>query len=501
MTEPSDTEARLKTSAHGAKGGLSDSKISLYAKQIKIYPQWVSGVFRNTKWTVLGVLLGLYYLIPWLRWDRGPGTPDQAVLVDMTGRRLYFFWIEIWPQEIYYLTGVMIIAAVGLFLVTALAGRVWCGFTCPQTVWTDLFLYVEHLIEGDRNRRKKLDAGPLTVAKAARKVFKHTVWLLIAALTGGAWIMYYVDAPTVTLDILTGQATTTVYGFFALFTSTTYLLAGWAREQLCVYMCPWPRFQGAMFDEDSMIVTYEGWRGEPRGKMKGKTEEVEVKRGDCIDCELCRHVCPTGIDIRDGLQLGCIGCGLCIDACNQVMDRVGYPRQLIRYDSISNQLARETGGKVGFRLLRPRILVYAAIILVVAGIMAFTMGTRKTTEINIQRDRSPLFVTLSDGSIRNGYTFKILNMIREDRNFVLGVHGVDGAEINVVGYSAGHDAAKWSEDVEVPVKPDSVGTFRVYLRAPKSALKQRSKEMSFKLLDKGSGETTLHDTVFYGPGK
>ncbi|MHA1598280.1 MAG: cytochrome c oxidase accessory protein CcoG [Alphaproteobacteria bacterium] len=496
MTEPIETESDQKSSAHGAKGGMSDSQISLYASHIKIYPQWVSGLFRNIKWTVLGVLLSLYYLIPWLRWDRGPGTPDQAVLVDMTGRRLYFFWIEIWPQEIYYLTGLLIVGAIGLFMVTALAGRVWCGFTCPQTVWTDLFLYVEHLIEGDRNKRKKLDAGPLSVNKAFRKIFKHVIWVLISALTGGAWIMYYVDAPTVTVDILTGQATTTVYGFFALFTGTTYLLAGWAREQVCVYMCPWPRFQGAMFDEESMIVTYEGWRGEPRGKARAGDEADE--KGDCIDCELCRHVCPTGIDIRDGQQLGCIGCGLCIDVCNQVMDRIGSPRQLIRYDSIANQVAREAGGAAGFRLLRPRILIYAALLTIVIGIMAFTMGTRKTTEINIQRDRSPLFVTLSDGSVRNGYTFKILNMVREDRRFVLGVGGIPGAEINIVGYDA---VKKWNDSIEVPVKPDSVGTFRVYLRAAKGTLTQRSQDMYFELLDKATGETTQHDSVFYGPGK
>ncbi|MBT5013671.1 MAG: cytochrome c oxidase accessory protein CcoG [Rhodospirillaceae bacterium] len=493
-TPPSAPEST--TSAHGAKGGMSDSKTSLYAKHVKIYPQWVRGMFRNIKWTVLGALLSLYYLIPWLRWDRGAGTPDQAVLVDMTGRRLYFFWIEIWPQEIYYLTGILIIGAIGLFMVTALAGRVWCGFTCPQTVWTDLFLFVEHLIEGDRNKRKKLDAGPLTLNKAVRKILKHSVWVLISALTGGAWIMYYVDAPTVTMDILTGQASTTVYGFFALFTGTTYLLAGWAREQLCVYMCPWPRFQGAMFDVDSLVVTYEGWRGEPRGKPKSKAPEGVDSKGDCIDCELCRHVCPTGIDIRDGLQLGCIGCGLCIDVCNQVMDRIGSPRQLIRYDSISNQVSRETGKEVGFKFLRPRILIYAAILAVVIGIMAFTMGTRKTTEINIQRDRSPLFVTLSDGSVRNGYTFKILNMVREDRSFVLGTQGVEGAIINIVGKGAGN----WKAAIDVTVKPDNVGTFRVYVRAPAFGLDGRSQELNFELLDTVSGKTTLHESIFYGPG-
>ncbi len=467
---------------------------SLYAKQRIIYPQRVKGLFRKVKWAIIAVLLGLYYLIPWIRWDRGPDAPSQAVLVDIQGGRLYFFGGEIWPQEVYYLTGLLIIGAIGLFLVTAIAGRVWCGFTCPQTVWTDLFLFVERLVEGDRNKRIKLDNGPLTLNKAFKKITKHTAWLVIAALTGGAWIWYFNDAFTVTRDLFTGRASLTIYGFVGLFTGTTYLLAGWAREQVCMYMCPWPRFQGAMFDEDSLIVTYETWRGEPRGRAKKGDKRQDL--GHCVDCNLCVNVCPMGIDIRDGQQMECIGCALCVDACNGVMDHMDYPRGLITYDSISNQVARETGKEKRFRLLRPRTASYMAILLIVIGVMAFTMATRKTLEINVQRDRSPLFVTLSDGSLRNGYTYKILNMIRENRTFTLSVRGLEKAKISVIGYQQ-----NWVDSVTLPVKADQVGTFRVFVRAPPQSLSGRSNYLDFRLIEKAANEVTDQETLFYGPGK
>ena len=277
-------------------------------------------MFRTLKWAALILLLGLYYGLPWLRWDRGPDAPGQALLIDMPGRRAYFFMIEIWPQEVYYLTGLLILGAIGLFLVTALAGRVWCGFLCPQTVWTDLFMWVERLIEGDRPARMKLDAAPLSAAKAGKRVAKHAAWLLIAVATGGAWIMYFDDAPTLMKEFFVGESSPAVYGFTALFTATTYVLAGLMREQLCIYMCPWPRFQGAMFDEHSLIVTYADWRGEPRGGARhGQSFEG---RGHCVDCSLCVQVCPTGIDIRQGQQMACIGCALCVDACNSIMPRL-----------------------------------------------------------------------------------------------------------------------------------------------------------------------------------
>jgi cytochrome c oxidase accessory protein FixG len=237
----------------------------LYAARKKVYPQKVSGTFRRIKWGLMAFCLGVYYLLPFVRWNRGLGAPDQAVLVDLPNHRFYFFFIELWPQEVYYFTGLLILAAVTLFLMNSVGGRIWCGYLCPQTVWTDLFMQVERWIEGDRNKRMRLDQAPLSATKAARKLAKHAVWIAIALATGGAWIFYFNDAPTTLRALATGQAGATVYGFIGLFSATTYLLAGWAREQVCIYMCPWPRFQSAMFDEDTLLVTYEEWRGEPRG--------------------------------------------------------------------------------------------------------------------------------------------------------------------------------------------------------------------------------------------
>ena len=267
------------------------------------------GVSAAIKWAVLGTLLSIYYLAPWLRWDRGPNAPDQALLVDMGGRRAYFFWIEIWPQEVYYLTGLLILGAIGLFLVTSVAGRVWCGFTCPQTVWTDLYMLVERWIEGDRNRRMKLDQEKWSARKLGLKLAKHGIWLLIAFATGGAWIMYFNDAPTVVREIFTGQASSAVYGFTALFATTTYLLAGWAREQVCIYMCPWPRFQSAMFDEHSLLVTYADWRGEKRGHAK-RGEDFS-KRGHCIDCHFTQDVHGNTKlygEVRAAIEINCTDC-------------------------------------------------------------------------------------------------------------------------------------------------------------------------------------------------
>lgn len=465
---------------------------SLYAAHQKIYPRKVTGFFRRLKWATIWVLLGAYYLAPWIRWDRGPGAPDQALLLDMPGRRAYFFWVEIWPQEVYYLTGLLIIGAVGLFLATSLFGRVWCGFTCVQTVWTDLFMWVERLVEGDRPQRIRLDKGPWTLNKLGRKLVKHAMWIAIAFATGGAWIMYFVDAPTLVREFFTGQSSMTVYGFTALFAGLTYLLAGFAREQVCIYMCPWPRFQSAMFDEDSLIVTYEEWRGEPRAPARKDDDFSE--RGHCIDCKQCVQVCPTGVDIREGQQMACIGCALCVDACNTMMDLKGLPRNLITYDSIANQLAREKGEPTKVKLFRPRTFVYLAMLAIVVLVMAFSLSTRSRLEINVLRDRAPLFVTLSDGSIRNGYTYKVLNMEREPKTYELTVSGVPHATLHVIGRSDDGVTA-----ATLPAKPDDVATFRVFVRAPRASLEDDATDMTFVLKDLATGKIKEHDTVFAGP--
>ncbi|HEX6956671.1 MAG TPA: cytochrome c oxidase accessory protein CcoG [Ferrovibrio sp.] len=465
---------------------------SLYADRVKVYPRAVSGRFRTVKWTVLILCLALYYIGPWIRWDRGPNAPDQALLLDMVGRRGYFFWIEIWPQEIYYITGLLILGAVTLFLATALFGRVWCGYTCPQTVWTDLFMLVERWIEGDRNARMRLDQRPMSFDKAWRKTAKHAAWLLIAAATGGAWIMYFQDAPTVTMEMLTGAASGGTYFFFGLFTTTTYVLAGWAREQVCTYMCPWPRFQAAMLDEHSLAVTYQAWRGEARGKHKaGETWEG---RGDCVDCRACVNVCPTGIDIRDGQQLECIGCGLCIDACDDIMAKVGRPQRLIDFVSLANLGRRSKGLPEVRRLVRSRTVIYSTLLVLVALVMAAALTMRHSFELNALHDRSPLFVTLSDGSLRNGYTLKVINKTQEAIDLKLVTSGLSHAQMFLAGTT---DEA--TESIVLPLEADAVGEFRVFLRVPRASVTSASMPFDMRLLDPNGREVARYRAQFNGP--
>jgi cytochrome c oxidase accessory protein FixG len=461
----------------------------LYASRIKVYPRRVTGLYRNIKWALLTFCLAVYYFVPFIRWDRGPGAPDQAILIDLQGQRGYFFWIEIWPQEVYYVTGLLILAAFGLFLATALLGRVWCGYACPQTVWTDLFMAVERLIEGDRNARIKLDKQPLTARKAVRKGVKHFVWLLIAAGTGGAWILYFGNAPEVLRNVVTGQSDAGTYFFIGLFTFTTYTLAGWAREQVCTYMCPWPRFQAAMLDEHSLVVTYRAWRGEKRGKHK-KGDSWEG-RGDCIDCAACVAVCPTGIDIRDGQQLECIGCGLCIDACNEVMSKVDRPRGLIAFDTFANTAASAKGGRVPVRPVRPRTIIYGALLVLVSAIMLGSLLTRTTLDFHVLPDRAPLFVQLSGGMIQNGYTIKLQNRERSPASFALSVEKLPGAQLEIVGHPRG--------DLVLDVGSDTVASFRVLVRAPRTALKDDNTPIVMKVTATGREAST--DTTFRGPGR
>ena len=347
---------------------------NLYEARTPIYPKNVKGTFRRLKWLILFATLGVYYLLPWVRWKRGPLEPDQAILVDFAGGRFYFFNIELWPDELYYITGLLIIASLGLFLATALFGRVWCGYTCPQTVWTDLFVAVERFIEGDRNKRMRLAKAPWSFDKIRKKTIKHTLWVLIGMATGGAWIFYFHDAPTIARDFFLGHAPFTAYFFFGLLTFTTYIFAGSMREQVCTYMCPWPRIQAALTDADTLQVTYKADRGEPRGAhKKGATWEG---RGDCVDCKACVAACPMGIDIREGAQLECINCALCIDACDDIMSKIERPTGLIAYDTDANLSRRKQKARQTFNFIRVRTMLYGVVLAIVGSVMIFALSTR-----------------------------------------------------------------------------------------------------------------------------
>ncbi|MBD8877790.1 cytochrome c oxidase accessory protein CcoG [Roseibium polysiphoniae] len=468
-----------------------------FASAKKIYPMAVKGTFRRIKWAILFITLGIYYFLPFIRFDRGPNAPDQAVLVDLAGRRGYFFFIEIWPQEVYYITGLLIIAAVALFLMNAVAGRVWCGYLCPQTVWTDLFLYVERKIEGDRRARMALDRAPWTAGKVGRRAAKHFFWLMIAWWTGGAWVLYFSDAPTLVYNLATFQAPFSAYLWIAILTATTYLLAGFMREQVCIYMCPWPRIQAALTDEKALNVTYKWDRGEPRGSLK-QNKALELKglpAGDCVDCHQCVHVCPTGVDIRKGTQLDCIQCGLCIDACDNVMEKVGKPTGLIGYDTDENIERRIEGKESVYEIVRVRTVIYAAVIALVGGIMLFALLTRDFAGINVLHDRNPIFVTQTDGSIRNGYTVRLLNKRNHERNFMLHVEGMPaGTSVEAVGIDT-----TFAGRPIIEVGADTTREVRVLVNSPAGVKMPKSTEIVFRLTESVMGEVVTADDYFKAP--
>ena len=508
---------RLEVSAVNS----AQTRQPLYAKRKKIFPKRAEGRFRSFKWIVMAVTLGIYYLVPWLRWDRGPYAPDQAVLVDLANRRFYFFFIEIWPQEFYYVAGLLVMAGFGLFLITSSVGRAWCGYTCPQTVWVDLYIAVERFIEGDRNARIKLDQAPYTANKIIRRVIKHAVWIAIGVATGGAWIFYFADAPSLVFDFVTGQAAPVAYMTVAVLTATTYVFGGLMREQVCTYMCPWPRIQAAMLDEYSLTVTYNDWRGEPRSRHAKKAAAAGQLVGDCVDCNACVAVCPMGIDIRDGQQLECITCALCIDACDNVMDKLGKERGLISYATLADYnrnvaLATSNGaaaispalvrgadkkmkpGFVQFRLrelLRPRTLVYFAAWAAVGLFIMYGLLTRDRLEVNVLHDRNPQFVRLSDGSIRNGFTVKLLNMIPEPRTVIVTLQGLKGAQMTVVGLDQPEDRS-----FAIAVEPDKLKTLKVYVRQPAEYIEGSSQSFNFVVEDKSSYETDSYTAMFEAPG-
>lgn len=505
---------------------------SLYKSREPIFPKCVSGRFRNLKWAIMAVTLGIYYLVPWIRWDRGPSLPDQAVLIDLAGRRFYFFWIEIWPHEFYFVAGLLIMAGLGLFLFTSALGRVWCGYACPQTVWTDLFMLVERWIEGDRNAQLRLHRQAMSLRKARLRLTKWAIWLLIGLGTGGAWVFYFADAPTLLRDLVTGQAHPVAYTTMAILTLTTFVFGGFAREQICIYACPWPRIQAAMMDEDTLTVGYRAWRGEPRGKgntrrqkknkalsLKIAAEEAATGRtapaypstpmpyaapilpqpladqppGDCIDCMACVNVCPMGIDIRNGQQMECITCALCIDACDDVMARIGKPRGLIDYMALTDEAAERAGGTprpVWRHVFRPRTVLYTTLWGGVGLLLLFALFIRPEIDMTVAPVRNPTFVTLSDGAIRNTYEVRLRNKHGMAQPFRLSVAGDPALRLEVEG----------ATHTTVTVPADSTQLHKVHVIAPAAAAPARRARSDIRLWaeDTESGERSFEDTVFNG---
>jgi cytochrome c oxidase accessory protein FixG len=495
----SDPKARhaVEISRHDVEAVNRKADRSLFAKRQKIHPKHAHGTFRTVKWSVMAVTLAIYYVLPWLRSHRGPDLPDQAVLLDIGNNRFFFFFLEIWPQEFYYVTGLLVLASLALFLATSVAGRVWCGYTCPQTVWTDLMISIERFWQGDRNARIRLDKEPWGATKFFKKVVTHVSWLAVGLLTGGALVFYFRDAPTLARELVTGTAPTIAYLFLGIFSATTYLLGGIAREQVCIYMCPWPRIQGAMTDSHTLLVTYRAERGEPRSPVrKGPEGLVDwSSRGDCIDCKACVAVCPTGIDIRDGSQLECIQCALCIDACDDIMDRVHRPRGLIGYDTVARIDAKGRGQHEPFRPVRPRTVLYASLFALVGAIMLIAWLNRTLLDVNVLPDRVPPYVMLTDGSVRNSYTVKILNKRHEQRAFRIALRDFAGSTVSVLGTAD-------TPSPEVAVATDELREIRVFVTLPKAharALKAALQNLSIIVTDQGSGTQTVRHTVFQAP--
>lgn len=463
---------------------MSDSKqpleIQLYEKRKKIHPRNVKGFFQRLRKISLYMLLGIFYLLPWLNFDG-----HQAVLFDLPARKFHIFFITFWPQDFIFLSWALIIAAFTLFFVTALAGRVWCGFACPQTVWTELFVRIEYWLEGDRNKRIKLDKAPWNFAKVKTRGLKLFLWLLLALWTGFTFVGFFSPIRELFFHVQTwtlGPWETFWIFFYAL---ATFGNAGFLREQVCMHMCPYARFQSAMFDRDTLIISYDVERGEPRVGGKKKRAETE-NPGDCIECQACVQVCPTGIDIRDGLQYECIACAACIDACDEVMIKIGKEPSLIKYTT-ENQLE---GQKT--HILRPRIILYAVALSIFLGLFAYTLINRKDMAVDVLRDRNSFYRQVDSKTIENVYKLKIMNKGKSVRQY----------KITAKGFGKDLDVVIDDKFKERKLPPGDVLILPVKVRAQKADVKRRIQNIQIIITAVGEDGTTIaEETKYFGPKK
>jgi cytochrome c oxidase accessory protein FixG len=421
-------------------------EIALYEKREHIYQKEVSGRFQKLRAVALFVLAGAFLIGPWWRY-----AGRQAIWLDLPARRFHFFGVTFWPQDFILLSWLLITGAFGLFFFTNLAGRLWCGYACPQTVWTKFFMWIEWVTEGDRNQRILLDRAPWTAKKLARKAAKHGSWVALSALVGFTFVGYFSPVHELWSSIVHLDCSSTQVAALAFFSGALYADAGWMREQICKYACPYARFQGAMFDSSTLTIFYDPQRGEPRGHRSTRAQPERAALGDCIDCGLCVHVCPTGIDIRDGTQSECIGCAACIDACDEVMDKVGYPRGLVRYATEQSLAGEKT------RLLRPRLAAYGGLFLVMASLLTWGLATRVPLELDILRERNRLYRETTDGSIENVYRLRVLNMDQAAHVYEIAALGIP----NLTYEGESRVEVPGGEILDVPVRlsaaPEALG--------------------------------------------
>ncbi|ROS05267.1 cytochrome c oxidase accessory protein FixG [Sinobacterium caligoides] len=446
----------------------------------KVYPRSIEGFYQKLRvYTGWPLLLGFFFL-PWLNWDG-----RQIVLFDLPARQFHILGITFWPQDFYLLGWLLIIAALSLFAVTMYAGRVWCGYTCPQTVWTSIFMWAEELAEGSRNQRIKLDKQPMSVNKFTRKLAKHAMWIGFSFITGATFVGYFTPIKQLVPDLFLADAELWSYAWVMFFLLATYINAGWLREAVCMHICPYARFQSVMFDSDTLVVSYDTARGEPRGARKREKDELdpltgEKKKGDCIDCKLCVQVCPTGIDIRNGLQYQCITCALCIDACDSIMDKMNYQRGLIRYTTENALAGKKT------HLLRPRLFIYAGAITLIIALFITAIATRIPLQIDIERDRSRLFFQTNEGMIENSYTLKVINMSQHAGHYILGIEGLKGA--------------KYIGEKEVSIESGEVAQVPVRLELDPSLLEDKSMDVTFTVRDSRDEDISAErESRFTGP--
>lgn len=484
-----DPSAPVSASAPAASPGarkiipivpVESDSVGLYEATKKIYPRTVRGMFARWRWAMVFLTQLVFYGLPWAEWGE-----RQLVLFDLASRRFYIFGLVLYPQDLIYLSGLLVVSALALFLFTAVAGRLWCGYACPQTVYTEIFMWVEHKIEGNRTARMRLDAEPMSLEKLVKKWFKHLVWIGIALWTGFTFVGYFTPIRDLGMAFLqTRMGSWEVFWVF-FYGFATYGNAGFMREQVCKYMCPYARFQSAMFDRDTLIVTYDPKRGEPRAPRRKGLDPRSVALGDCIDCGLCVQVCPTGIDIRQGLQYECIGCGLCVDACDTVMQKMAYAPRLIRYDTQNGMEAGWTRRQLVRRVLRPRVLVYTAILaLLVAGLLA-SLVARTPLKVDVVRDRASLARIVEGGRLENVYRLQIMNATEEARHYRIAAHGIEGLSV--------------SPDERVTIDAAQSRWVAVRLQVPYGVVPSGSHTVHFDIRDEEGGAEVSEKAVFLVP--